>query len=269
MTNVFISWSGQTSKEIAEELRNWIPSVLQFAKPYYTPHDIEKGSKWGSEISQKLADSNVGIVCLTKDNYTKPWILFEAGALSKDLEKSKVCSILFGMDNTDIAGPLTTFQTTSFVKSDVRKLMSTINTAGGENALSEQTFTRVFDKWWPDLKEKIDGILANESPDVGAEIRTDREILEEVLALARLTNRKSNNEDERAGVPHELVRDLAKHLDGIFDANKKHTDSRINDHLETLARIANYLDHRSTTRSDEVTDMIERLSMQIDDFIPF
>ena len=83
MTNVFISWSGQQSEEIAEELRNWIPSVLQFAKPYYTPNDIEKGAKWSSEVSQKLSECNVGIVCLTKDNFAKPWILFEAGALSK------------------------------------------------------------------------------------------------------------------------------------------------------------------------------------------
>jgi hypothetical protein len=121
MTNVFISWSGQQSKEIAEELRNWIPSVLQFAKPYYTPSDVEKGAKWGSEISQKLAESNIGIVCLTKENFTKPWILFEAGALSKDLEQSKVCSILFGMENTDLTGPLTTFQTTNFNKTDFKK----------------------------------------------------------------------------------------------------------------------------------------------------
>ncbi|WP_161594629.1 hypothetical protein [Marimonas lutisalis] len=45
MTNVFISWSGATSKRIAEELRGWIPATLQFAKPYFTPDDIEKGSK--------------------------------------------------------------------------------------------------------------------------------------------------------------------------------------------------------------------------------
>ena len=45
MTDVFISWSGDRSKEIAEALRKWIPSVLQFAKPYYTPSDIEKGAK--------------------------------------------------------------------------------------------------------------------------------------------------------------------------------------------------------------------------------
>jgi hypothetical protein len=44
MINVFISWSGDQSKAIAEELRNWIPSVLQFARPYFTPNDIEKGA---------------------------------------------------------------------------------------------------------------------------------------------------------------------------------------------------------------------------------
>jgi hypothetical protein len=121
MTNVFISWSGDASKEIAEVLRNWIPSVIQSAKPYFTPNDIEKGAKWGNEISKKLSDCNVGIICLTRENVNRPWILFEAGALSKDLDQAKVCSILFGIDNADISWPLTTFQTTEFDKADFKR----------------------------------------------------------------------------------------------------------------------------------------------------
>src|SRR6056297_833270 len=159
MTNVFISWSGTQSKKIAEELRSWIPSVLQFAKPYFTPNDIEKGAKWGSEISQKLSESNVGVICLTKENFNNPWILFEAGALSKDLERSKVCSILFGMENPDLTGPLTTFQTTEFTKGDFQKLMKTINAAGEDQALNSETFSRVFDMWWPQLESAIAKIL--------------------------------------------------------------------------------------------------------------
>ena len=42
-SKVFISWSGDLSKKIAEELRFWLPAVLQFVKPYFTPNDIEKG----------------------------------------------------------------------------------------------------------------------------------------------------------------------------------------------------------------------------------
>ena len=89
-TKIFISWSGPLSQKLGEALRNWLPSALQFVKPYFSPEDIEKGAKWNSEISKELETSNIGIICLTRDNTEKPWILFEAGALSKSLEKSRV-----------------------------------------------------------------------------------------------------------------------------------------------------------------------------------
>ncbi len=51
--NIFISWSGEESKQIANLLKNWIPTILQSAKPYFTPSDIEKEPKWESEIKKK------------------------------------------------------------------------------------------------------------------------------------------------------------------------------------------------------------------------
>jgi hypothetical protein len=37
---VFISWSGELSKQLAQALRDWLPSALQYVKPYFTPADI-------------------------------------------------------------------------------------------------------------------------------------------------------------------------------------------------------------------------------------
>ena len=73
-TKVFISWGGDLSKKLAEELRKWLPSVLQFVKPYFTPDDIEKGTRWESHIAQELESSDVGVLCLTRDNIERPWI---------------------------------------------------------------------------------------------------------------------------------------------------------------------------------------------------
>jgi len=42
---VFLSWSGPQSKELAEAIRDWIPVVLQAVTPYFTPSDIEKGTR--------------------------------------------------------------------------------------------------------------------------------------------------------------------------------------------------------------------------------
>ena len=58
---VFISWSGERSKHIAEILRDWIPSVLQAVKPYFSPDDVGKGSRWSTEIAKELDASRIGL----------------------------------------------------------------------------------------------------------------------------------------------------------------------------------------------------------------
>lgn len=184
--NIFISWSGDKSKEIASILKNWIPTVLQSAKPYFTPSDIEKGSKWESEITKKLNECKVGLICLTVDNTEKPWILFEAGALSNKLEKSRVCPILFGLTNSDLKGPLATFQTTEFRKEDFKKLMLSINLLLDENKISESVFEEVFETFYPRLEEAVSGVLTlSKVENISTPKRSDRDILEEILELTR------------------------------------------------------------------------------------
>lgn len=185
-TKVFISWSGDLSKKLAEVIRDWLPSVLQFVRPYFTPNDIEKGARWASDISVELEKSDVGIVCLTKENMNNPWILFEMGALSKNLRASRVCPILFGIKDADIEVPIAMFQNTKFNRNDFKQLILTINEAEGETKLEERTVEKVFDKWWPELEENIDKILAgHNSSEIGNQ-RTERDILEEILQLSRL-----------------------------------------------------------------------------------
>lgn len=195
-SKVFISWSGDLSKKLAEEIRLWLPGVLQFVKPYFTPNDIEKGTRWSTEIASELESSNAGIICLTKDNLSKPWILFEAGALSKNFGKANVCTILFELDTADITGPLTSFQATKFDKTDFKKLLTTINNTGAESKLESAVLNDVFEMWWPKLELKVKDILKNHIALVDANIRSEREILEEVLELTRINSRRSPRRGE-------------------------------------------------------------------------
>lgn len=93
---VFISWSGEVSHKVALALHDWLPCVLNEAKPFVSSEDIRKGNRWLLDISKELATTRFGIICLTPDNLTAPWILFEAGALSKSLKDSQVCTLLLG-----------------------------------------------------------------------------------------------------------------------------------------------------------------------------
>jgi hypothetical protein len=206
-SKVFISWSGELSKKLAEEVRLWLPGVLQFVKPYFTPNDIEKGTRWSTEIANELESSNAGIICLTKDNITKPWILFEAGALSKNFGKANVCTILFNLDNTDLTGPLTSFQATRFDKTDFKKLLTTINNTGSDSKLESAVLNDVFEMWWPKLELKINEILKNHvEENNNNNVRSERDILEEVLELTRINSMRMPRRGEVSrGTIHRLI----------------------------------------------------------------
>ncbi len=185
---VFISWSGETSKEVAEILRDWLSSVMQKVEPYMSSEDIQKGANWSSSIAQELNDSKYGIICLTKENIAAPWIHFEAGALAKGLSQSFVTPFLFKLKQVDIQGPLTQFQATRFEKKDIKRLLESINTACVErDALTPQVLTSCFEKWWPDLDEKLNSI----SPETKSEIPSKSKpedinaLLEEILNTVR------------------------------------------------------------------------------------
>jgi hypothetical protein len=184
---VFLSWSGSFSEKIAEEFRKWLPSVLQTVKPYFSPKDIEKGTRWSSEIAKELSACSVCIIFLTRENLSSNWIMFESGAISKSLDKSKVCPILFDIDPTDVQGPLSQFQLTKFGKEEIKKLFDTINTSLESNRLDDAVASSVFEKWWPDLEEKIKYIIKeyNESARDKGDVRTDRDLIEEILLITR------------------------------------------------------------------------------------
>ena len=182
---IFISWSGDRSKILAEILKAWLPAVIQAVKPYFTPDDIEKGARWNTEISKELEDSDIGIICITRSNLQAPWLMFEAGALAKSINRSRVVPLLFGVEPSELQGPLLQFQAATFEENDIRKLMKTVNVALGKDALEAAVLESAFEKWWPELYSKVNAALEAASPEQELELRTDRDILEEILDINR------------------------------------------------------------------------------------
>ena len=187
---VFISWSGPLSQQLGEALRNWLPAALQLVKPYFTPADIEKGARWESDISKELDAASVGVFCMTRSNLNSSWMLFEAGAIAKRLSKSHVCPILFDVDPTDLAGPLQQFQATPYCEKEIKQLFKVINASLGDSRLADATLDEVFQMWWPRLDANIQGILAGAEQNSDEPIRSEREILDEILQLSRLSSRR-------------------------------------------------------------------------------
>ncbi|MBC6999959.1 TIR domain-containing protein [Cytophaga sp. FL35] len=194
---IFLSWSGNKSKLIAESLREWLEQVIQSTEPWIST-SIEKGKKWSKEISDKLEESKVGIICLTRENLNAPWILFEAGAISKSSD-SYVCTFLTDISSpTEITGPLSSFQHTKFQKEELLKLLRTINSrikeSKGGKSLNEKSLEDVFEIFYPKLETRITEIL-EVTPEQVAEnnIRSDRELLEEIVESQRSLKERIND----------------------------------------------------------------------------
>jgi hypothetical protein len=180
---IFISWSGERSRLIAEALRYWLPKVIQAVQPWMSANDIEKGTRWRVGISDELEQSSVGIICLTPENLDSSWIHFEAGALSKQQQNTYVCTLLYQIEPADVREPLAQFQTTKAHREDIKKLILTINNTLADRKLPDSEINESFDIWWPRLEQQLNSIP--EPSDPPKPQREEREILEEILELAR------------------------------------------------------------------------------------
>ncbi len=188
---VFISWSGKFSKDCAEILRDWIKCTLQASEPWVSSKDIDKGSLWFSEISDQLKDTEVGIVCLTKDNKEKPWILFESGALAKGLSANRVCTFLINLKASDIDNPLAQFNHTTPDAESMKELLTTINKELGDKALDGQILDQVFKTYWPTFENQFNKVIKSE-PKVNEDspARSKDDILEEILYTTRTMDKR-------------------------------------------------------------------------------
>lgn len=196
---VFISWSGDTSLKVAQLLRDWLPYVINAIEPYVSSEDIDKGARWSTDIAKELEDSTFGILCVTRDNLNAPWLSFEAGALSKTMEKSFVTPLLFDIKRSEVQGPILQFQSTIIEKDDIKRLLKTLNKACGEASIPDERLDKSFDVWYPTLETGLNQ-LKNEVAHPADEDSEDdsvhsSEMLEEILELSRDNQKLLKNPD--------------------------------------------------------------------------
>lgn len=199
---VFISWSGERSRKVAELLDEWLQCVIQAVEPWISSKDIDRGALWFSEISDQLAETGIGIVCLTKENKLTPWILFESGALAKGISSNRVCTLLIDLKSTDIKNPLAQFNHSQPNKNGIWDLVRTINSTLKEDSLKENILEKVFTTYWPQFDSSFKAIIKETPEVVDEEIRSDSDILIELLSSVRRLDRKVNNfeKDRKIGI---------------------------------------------------------------------
>ena len=182
---LFISWSGEPSHKIACVLRAWFPNVLDYIKPWVSSEDIEKGSRWGLDLSKELDSTFYGILCILPDNINEPWLVFKAGALSKTLKRSRVSPFLFGLNTRKLEGPLSMFQATVFEKEDVWKLIKSINNQSQDYKIATDIIKKKFSPNWPKLTKLIEPIINEISVSSELIIRASTSQLSKELNLTK------------------------------------------------------------------------------------
>ena len=160
MSTIFISWSGDRSRRVAEALRDWLPYVIDCPDLWMSSHDIPDGARWFQEVSSRLEECNVGIIVLTAENLASPWVTFEAGALAKNILDGRVIPLLVGIEASHITGPLAQFQCVDSDRDGILGLIRTINTLAPTPA-PESIFEKRLSRFWPDLRKVLQEVASD------------------------------------------------------------------------------------------------------------
>lgn len=216
---IFLSWSGAASRSYAHKAQEFLGQVMPWAEIYLSDDDIESGERWLINISSALEGSSYGIIFLTASNKAAPWVLFEAGALSKSISDSRVVPLLCGIEDIDLTGnPLSQFQYRKLVKSDVERLVKDIN-AKSDVSVPWDRLSRTFEKFWPDYEPEFQAIEPENQPQETssassgknrgqsrAELDQLQDSLNEILRAVRSQQRNSSN-------PRNALLDAALRVD--------------------------------------------------------
>ena len=162
---LFISWSGELSHRVALALRDWLPQVINVLEPYVSSKDIKAGEQWFSNVRKELESSSYGIICLSRENLRQPWLLFEAGALSTSMTRSRVVPFLIDVSPSDLYPPLSEFQAVTRSKNDVLHLLLSLHKDLDVQQLKEGQLEKAFKVWWNELDESIE-LSIKETPTV-------------------------------------------------------------------------------------------------------
>jgi TIR domain len=268
---VFISWSGHQSRLMAEALRDWLPRIFQTVLPWLSESEIHPGTRWARELEAALDKIDFGIVCLTRQNLLAPWVLFEAGALSKSVKTGRVVPYLLDLAADSLPAPLFQFQSIQADKIGTRRLLHAIADASPENVRPSPILDEVFETWWPHLHKRLGharkavttiqrGASVSKEHPTAARLKTISDL------VYSLENFHSNPEGiyyigrtliqcasflEDHGAPSsasELVSQLLKEIDtderkeiGAFDPVV--SVSKVNELVRILKQLANSMNH--------------------------
>jgi hypothetical protein len=221
---VFVSWSKEPSAVIARLLQPFLEDVLGTATIFMS-QSMDAGTRWSMEIPQRLQDCNAGLIIVTPGNCREPWLHFEAGALSKQIDESRVIPLLCASATVgDVQGtPLSLFQSRTLDHDGLLSVCVLFGTAFG---ISEETVRRRFEKSWSDLDTAVAKVAKASTPAA----RT-LELPDLMAVLERISAQVTSIE---GAVRPSAVAGGARSAGGMFGAPVNASNPKLSDLLPTF-----------------------------------
>jgi hypothetical protein len=222
---VFISWSKPISNAIAVCLRDWLNEALPRVEVWISSTDIALGRIWLFELLKSLKESSVGIICLTSENLTSPFIHFETGALlAQEVDQSQICVFRYDVEENNVPAPLNIFQYNKFDKYGTLNLLKTINDhLSEEQRIPNPHLESYFEATWLNFEESVRKAVANAGrPPVSVDYNPVKWI--QVAGSGNINNPLS---PDVLDVCQILGKKLAQHNFGLVTANWPLVDEEV------------------------------------------
>jgi hypothetical protein len=176
---VFICWSGTRSQLIADAVKTLLQATVPALKDddqIFLSGGIAKGVTWFDAILSALKDAKAGIACVTAENVSSPWMHFEAGALAGEVSKlpiphanetaapgtddappvsahrSRLFTVLHGVDMSALDGPLSAYQGTSTTPDEMSALVRALRLLFGDAVKPDYTIP---EKPWNEFAKQL------------------------------------------------------------------------------------------------------------------
>lgn len=269
---VFLSWSGERSHQLAQALRDWLPMIVQRLSPYISS-EIEKGTRWSSDIARELEQCSYGISCVTAENKEAPWLLFEAGALSKSISDGRVAPILFCVDHADIQkNPLSQFQLTRFDQGELKNLVVDINGYLGEGKVEERVVDQLFEALWPRLEAQVNSIIRSAGAVASRPARQEEDYGKILGAIDELMATTRSMSQVMSDPVKLLPREYLEHILRRSHSRLNSIDERDHDEVRFLIRKTHEKLHTLMSTEDpsvksELISNVHRSIIQIDEIL--
>jgi hypothetical protein len=212
---VFISWSGQQSQAVAAVWLDLISETFDSVEPFMSEENIGAGERGLAKIATELAGTSFGIIVVTQENQKSPWLNYEAGSLSKDVDDQTVRvapSLVDFERKTDVTGPIGQFQASLLNREGVEYILVEIAKIVGADEASIRK--RLTNSWREEYETRFNSAKTAGGDEPVAQRRGNDEILDEILTIVRELAR-SPMQSEAAALSAQLFPASASFSGGV------------------------------------------------------